>query len=199
MNKDQGIIDAIFANLLNNSWVIILAVAALAVLILLSLLSPKKRRKSRMNSDSVTDPRVQLDSVSKVAFIKQKLLNKEEYPILLILEQIAAEANKGLRVMSQVNMGEVLKVDPTSANAEMRDKAFRSINSKRLDFAVFDTQGLLVLAVEYQGTGHYQGNSDLRDAVKREVLNKAGVPLIEIAAKYKRDELEKRLRESLVH
>ena len=72
---------------------------------------------------------------------------------------------------------------------EKRNDAYASINSKRLDFAVFDRFGLLAVAVEYQGKGHYGSGAFMRDAIKREALRKAGVPLVEVPAGMKPSEL----------
>jgi len=60
------------------------------------------------------------------------------------------------------------------------ENAFRSINSKRVDALVVDSGGRPVLAVEYQGTGHYQGTAPGRDAIKKEALRKAGVGYLEV-------------------
>lgn len=62
-----------------------------------------------------------------------------------------------------------------SGPEESRNLAFRSINSKRLDFLVIDRIGLPALAVEYQGHGHYQNGAFMRDAVKREAVRKANI------------------------
>lgn len=56
------------------------------------------------------------------------------------------------------------------------------INSKRADFLVVDREGWPVAVIEYQGSGHYQGNAQERDAVKRTVLPRAGIRYIEVAA-----------------
>lgn len=58
--------------------------------------------------------------------------------------------------------------------------AFRSINSKRIDILIVDRAGWPVVAVEYQGSGHYQGTAAIRDAVKKEALLKAGVRYVEV-------------------
>jgi hypothetical protein len=60
------------------------------------------------------------------------------------------------------------------------ENAFRSINSKRVDALVVDRGGRPVLAVEYQGAGHYQGTAPARDAIKKEALRKAGVGYLEV-------------------
>ena len=55
----------------------------------------------------------------------------------------------------KTSLGEVLAPQMASGSKAARDLAFRSINSKRLDFLVIDGYGMPVLAVEYQGHGHY--------------------------------------------
>jgi hypothetical protein len=61
-------------------------------------------------------------------------------------------------------------------------KAFRWIHAKRLDLLAADRRGRPVLAIEHQGSGHFQGDWKQRDAVKRAVLEAAGIPLLEIPA-----------------
>ena len=76
------------------------------------------------------------------------------------------------RVMAQVSLGEVL----SSPNA----RAYSAINSKRVDLLIVSRSGDPILAIEYQGHGHYQGTAAARDAVKKEALRKAGVQYIEV-------------------
>lgn len=128
--------------------------------------------------DNLGDPKVQMDYVQRASFKPIRLLNKEEYRLLPLLETICAELGQGHRVMAQTSLGEVIAAD--APNKDFQRKAHASINSKRLDLAIFDRGGILKAAVEYQGGGHHQGSSFMRDAVKREALRKAGVPMIEI-------------------
>lgn len=160
-----------------------------------------KRKKSQgwgwsnsFNKYNIWDPRVQLTHISKVDFQTQKLLNKGEYRALVILEKVTYSQNRNYRVMAQTSLGEILKPKPKSGTKEELNLAYRSINSKRLDFAVFDRSGNLILAVEYQGSGHYHQQSFMRDAVKREALRKAGVHLFEIEAEFDPQFLEVELR-----
>ncbi len=77
--------------------------------------------------------------------------------------------------MAQVSLGEFLTASDKSA--------FLAINSKRVDFALMNEQCQVVHALEYQGTGHYRGQSAAaRDAVKKEALRKAGIGYHEIVA-----------------
>ncbi len=79
---------------------------------------------------------------------------------------------KGYRVFAQTSLGEILKSSDHDA--------FHSINSKRADILVIDAGGWPVLAVEYQDDGHYQSAPAARDAVKKDVLRKAGVRHLEV-------------------
>ncbi|MCY3756218.1 MAG: DUF2726 domain-containing protein [Acidobacteria bacterium] len=138
-----------------------------------------------------------MEFISKVDFEARPLLNRPEYRILRILEAVALETPGGLRVMAQTSLGEVLAPQPASGSQEARDLAFRSINSKRLDFLVIDAYGMPVLAVEYQGHGHFRDTTFMRDAVKREVLRKAGIRLLEVPAVFDAEDLERDIRKAL--
>lgn len=147
------------------------------------------RRRRQPAPDDITDPRRQLEFVSKVQFTTQPLVNKSEYLVLLILEKAAREANAGFRVMAQTSLGEILTTRSSFWGGNAADLAYRSINSKRADFVIVDKRGIAVLAVEYQGSGHYQGTAHLRDAVKREAFRSAGVTFLEVPAGYRQEDL----------
>lgn len=97
--------------------------------------------------------------------------------------------------MAQTSLGEVIAPQSTSGFDE--ELAFRSINSKRLDFLVVDRTGMPALAVEYQGHGHYQNRAFMRDAVKREAVRRAQIPFLEITAEYAAEAEEDRIRAAL--
>jgi len=159
---------------------------------------PKKNSKPPLgrlsdfhtNKADLADPKHQLDAVAKVGFEKVRLLNKEESRLLPLLETTVKQANNGHRVMAQTSLGEVLRPKPGSSSSADLKAAHASINSKRLDFAIVDRSGFLSCAIEYQGSGHYQGNAFMRDAVKKEALRRAGVPFVEVPCNYRRDDIE---------
>lgn len=72
------------------------------------------------------------------------------------------------------------------------------------DFALCDERGILCLAVEYQGTGHYGKTKDEkeevshRDTVKRSICDKAGVPLIQLDNEYAFLETHKRILQNFL-
>jgi len=133
------------------------------------LLGNRLQRRQRIEWNSAE----QLRRVSTAEFRKQPLLNKSEARVFAAAERAIAQAGLNWRVMAQVNLGEIL----TSKD----DSAFRAINSKRVDLLVVTSVGEPVAAIEYQGSGHYQGNAQIRDAIKRAALTQAGIAYIEIS------------------
>lgn len=126
------------------------------------------------------DPAQQLHAIARVEFECTPLLNRAESRLLPLLESTTRDLRAGHRVMAQTSLGELIRPKDSSATADDRTAAFASINSKRIDFAIIDRAGRLAVAVEYQGSGHHQGNTFMRDAVKREAIRRAGIPLIEV-------------------
>ena len=60
--------------------------------------------------------------------------------------------------------------------------AYGAVNAKRVDFALMDPESRVTHSIEYQGAGHHQGKAAARDAVKKEVLRKAGIGYHEVVA-----------------
>lgn len=144
----------------------------------------------------ISDPAWQMQFVSAVEFEPQPLLNKGEFQVLLLLESVSRELNAGYRVMAQTSLGEILRPKRTSRQTDA-DLAYRSINSKRSDFVIVDRYGIAVLAVEYQGHGHYKGNAVQRDAVKREAFRSANIAFLEIPAGFQAPEVRRMVRQVL--
>lgn len=151
--------------------------------------------RARATLQDMSDPKAQMEAISKVRFEKVRLLNKEEARLLPLLEAIAKNRGEGLRVMAQTSLGEVIR--PLSDDKQKWSRANASINSKRLDFAIVDRWGMLAVAIEYQGSGHYHHDSFMRDAVKREALRKAGVPFVEIDKEASEDEVRAQVEKLL--
>jgi len=175
---------------IENMWPLLLLVVimALAATVLKAKLAATRRRsRSRLGASRGTTeageglPVHQLDAIEAVEFETIPLLNKEEARLLPKLEQLVYEIAPDYRLMAQVSLAEILKPRGLGQTKVAQDRAFRAINAKRVDFAIFDRNGRVVAAIEYQGTGHYQNRAVVRDAVKREVFRKAGVLFVEAA------------------
>jgi hypothetical protein len=123
--------------------------------------------------------KMQLRRVRQAPFKKQKLMNFSEFVVFRTIEQDVALKRCGFWVVAQAPLGEILKSN--------HEKGFRAVNGKRVDMLIVDRGGWPILAIEYQGEGHYSDTSSLRDAIKRTALTKAGSGYLEIFPKDKND------------
>jgi hypothetical protein len=171
----------------------IAALCCLTVLLLVLAIRKRPRRRWHNPTPNMADPATQMQAIACVAFETTRLLNREEAPLLPLIERTLRAHGDGHRVMAQTSMGEIIRPCDTSGTRDMRSAAYAAINSKRLDFAIFNRFCHLVAAVEYQGSGHYHSHSFMRDAVKREAIRKAGVPYIEVPAKYDPDDVTRQI------
>jgi hypothetical protein len=179
---------------------IMLLMAALVLIVLIGFLvaNASRRQNGRTSHFSefkhapppdFSDVGQQLHFVMAGSFQRRRLLNFSEYRVFKVIDHEIATAQRGHRVFAQTSLGEVLQ--SPDANA------FRSINSKRVDFLIVDGGGWPVLAVEYQGPGHYQGKAAARDAIKKEALRKAGVAYVEISEADSDAQIRARVRQRL--
>ena len=112
-------------------------------------------------------------------FKKRSLLNKSEHKVFADLTKVLPN---GHHLMCQVSYGAVLQ-NPSR-------KRYMSINSKRADFMIFDEQTQIVAVIEYQGSGHFGRSQESKaraiesDRIKRSALSDAGIPLLEVPARY---------------
>lgn len=121
----------------------------------------------------------QLEARDTTPFQKKTFLNKPEKALFSILVD-ATPADH--HVMCQVSYGAILQ-------NRSRERYMR-INSKRADFMIFDKNAEAIAVFEYQGTGHFGRSHESKqraikgDEIKRASLKEAGIPLLEISAKY---------------
>lgn len=116
------------------------------------------------------DKSAQAAAVSQGSLEKKKLLEVREYQVFVKIENLLY-TKRPYRVFPQVSMGEIFKSSDS--------KAYTSINCKRVDFCIVDGRGFPVIAVEYQGKGHFANDAILRDAIKREACRCADIHFLE--------------------
>lgn len=124
------------------------------------------------------DAKNQMRFIEEAELYKRNPINKEAYRIFRSIEMQLPKRPR-YRLLAEVSMGAFLGTSKTG-NIKRNQRAFSAFGSKRVDFLVIDEFGQPVVAVEYQGTGHFQGDAPLRDAVKKRALQKAGVQLLEV-------------------
>jgi hypothetical protein len=134
---------------------------------------------------AITDPSDQLRVVMSAKFEKRRILSKLEARVFYAAERAIKAQELSWRVMAQVSLGEIL----SSPDA----RAYSSINSKRVDVLIISSSGDPIAAIEFQGSGHYQGAAPARDAVKKEALRKAGVRYIEVTPEHGAEDLAREI------
>lgn len=137
-------------------------------------------------------------AVEHCKFARRKLLNKAEFALFARLESFVPALPKRRRLFCQVSLLEFLDPTENPDHPEMRSATIEAIKAFRVDFLIINGFGYPELGIEYQGTGHVQGNSGYRDQIKREVFRKAGIPLLEVDAQFSWPTVENRIRELLV-
>jgi hypothetical protein len=131
----------------------------------------------------------QLRWVMSAEFEAVRVMSLEEYKVFKEVEGEVASLQRGYRVFSQTALGEVIRSKDRQAHS--------AINSKRVDVLVISANGLPLLAVEYQGGAHYQGDAAARDAVKKEALRRAGVAYVEIMTGDRSEDIRRKVRDIL--
>ncbi len=172
----------------------------------------QKARAWRAERD-LSDYDNQIDFVAKVPINPvTRVMNREMYgavyaPLERKLADLSRHQGQTYRILCETSLGAFLRTPPKIKRPrtrqdyidnEMRDLAFKSFNSKRLDVLVISASGAPKLAIEYQGTGHQLDASyEKRDAVKRLALEKANIPFLEVFAATPRAEFLQQVEQIL--
>lgn len=120
-------------------------------------------------------------------------VNCEAINVFNCLQNWLIKKNISWYIVFEVAMGAFIKTDSHSSQLE-QDQAFRAYNSKRVDFLIVDYHGFPKLVIEYNGSGHYlSDDAEDRMKVKKFILYKAKIPLIEINEGFTRREIFKML------
>lgn len=111
-------------------------------------------------------------SKTKKTFYQTKpLLNFSERKVYWSLVKICQQSDS-MKVFAQVSLGEVL----SHKNLDI----YKVVMCKRLDFCITDKNFNPIIAIEYNGKGHYNNTSDLRDKIKRQAVESSGMSFVTI-------------------
>jgi cbb3-type cytochrome oxidase subunit 3 len=144
-------------------------------------LAERDRRTERSLQNRIQLPANQIEAVNDntVEFFARPVMNRGEAQVFYAAQRaLQRTARSGWHVFPQVSLGEIIG---TRSHWEPRERrAHQSINSKRCDLLIADPKGRPMVVIEYQGSGHYQGTAEQRDAVKRIAIERAGIRFVEI-------------------
>ena len=133
--------------------------------------------KDQAKEQDLSDYSNQVKFIEQAVLRSRKPITAESFRVVYSVLERSLEPR--YRILAEVSLGSFIGTDNKSHSDYASDLAFRSINSKRVDFLIIDPLGAPHLAIEYHGSGHFQGNAESRDAVKRLIFQKVGIPLLE--------------------
>ncbi len=134
----------------------------------------RQKGKARAAEWDISNPANQLRFVDAVDLKARKPINVEAFKAVFVpAEKVLVEIKPKHRILAEVSMGSFLGTTGR-ATQKAQDRAFKSFNSKRVDFLIVDAYGEPKLALEYHGSGHFlSSDAEQRDAVKRLALKNA--------------------------
>lgn len=121
--------------------------------------------------------------VRRKKYKKQALLNSSEQALFWKLLKITNKCN--VRIFPQANFGEFLSCNETDANKE----GYYAMQSKRADFCITDKNFNPIMAVEFNGSGHYGNDYQNRDEIKKIVTASAGIQYVAITPQNEKEQL----------
>lgn len=122
-----------------------------------------------------------LKAIRRAPIKPRVVLNQPERKVYRDLSNLVAQSCSHT-LLTQVSMGEFLRIDGKRVSKSIWLTAFNAFNAKRVDFLIVDADWVPCVVIEYQGTGHGLGNAASRDAIKRAVCARASIPMVEVAS-----------------
>lgn len=156
----------------------------------------KRRMSSKRSSGAQTSqykrrwlsPGEQAKAISRAQVDTKPIMSTKEFQLFWRAVDWTNGKSLGLRVFPQVAIGELLQC-PREEDTE----AFHSFNAKRTDLVITDRLGRALIAVEYQGQDHFQGNAVERDQIKRLAFERAGVQWVQVFSDETQDDAVSKL------
>ncbi len=145
-------------------------------------------RKEHLGSQSETlvgggsDPEWRVQAVAAHNYRQHPVFSRSQLRLLPVLEKITYTRGRGHRLLAHAALSRlVAPVATPSTTPDRLSRAERALDGLHLDFPLIDAEGMLVAAIELRAPRPLKaGAADDSEAIKREVLRKAGIPLIEL-------------------
>jgi len=86
---------------------------------------------------------------------------------------------KSLKLFAQVSLGEFIKPKGDQNNWTWEERtAWFTLQGRRADFLITDKHFKPILVIEHQGSGHFQGDWEIRDNQKSNAYEQAGLEIV---------------------
>ncbi|MEP3297874.1 MAG: DUF2726 domain-containing protein [Litoreibacter sp.] len=150
--------------------------------------SSAKRRKTFEHLD-VKNTDNQIRFIENARLQSYNPIKKMASKVFSAIEGYLPKRTKRYRLLAEVSMGAFIKTDRSSGNQKQQGRVYSSYGSKRVEFLIIDALGKPAVAIEYHGgETRYRNNGVARDAIKKRVLQKAGIELLEVHRETEKDD-----------
>ncbi|OUI78963.1 hypothetical protein HK18_06160 [Commensalibacter intestini] len=154
----------------------------------------EQKNREILAEPELTQYQYQMRYIRQCELAPYRPMNKEAIQYFYYLNEWIQRNQLNWYVSFEVSMGAFIRTTGR-VNTVLQKLAFRSYNSKRVDFLLIDYYGSPRGVIEYHGSGHYLSQSaNERMQVKMMVLQKVGIPLIEIPEQLDKQEFFERLQ-----
>ncbi len=127
------------------------------------------------------DPAWRLHTVAAHGYRTRPIMTRTQAHRLLMLERIVYGKGHGHRLLTPTALSQLLEpVATPSGTAERLTKAARALDGVTLGLPLVDAEGYLIAAIEVRGPRSLNPAIEEGERIKRTVLRRAGVPLVEI-------------------
>lgn len=137
------------------------------------------KRKQWFASVDTKNPKNQFRFLQNAPLKRSSVMGYEAYKKFQVIEEFLKRSEfQSYRVIPETCMSafiDLVKNRKLQYSKEQIESGFRC---KRIDFLIINPKGLPVLAIEYHGSGHFQGDYEARDKVKALTLHLASIPLL---------------------
>lgn len=163
------------------------AVGASTIYFYLKYATAKRRQQYQRNDVTNTDNQIRFIENAKLSTYNP--INKKAFKVFGAIETYLPKRSKRYRLLAEVSMGAFIRTARSKENDQQNRRVYSSYGSKRVDFLIIDQMGRPAVAIEYHGgETRYKNNGVARDAIKKRVLQKAGVELLEVHKETDKDE-----------
>lgn len=128
------------------------------------------------------DPAWRLHTVAAHGYRTRPIMTRTQAHRLLMLERIVYGKGHGHRLLTPTALSQLLEpVATPSGTAERLTKAARALDGVTLGLPLVDAEGCLIAAIEVRGPRSLNPAIEEGERIKRTVLRRAGVPVVEIS------------------
>ena len=127
------------------------------------------------------DPGWRIQAVAAHGYRTRPILSRSQARLMPLVERIVYTRGHGPRLLTPTALGQLLEPVPTpSVTPDRLSRAARALEGVTIAMPLVDSEGHLVAAIDVRGPRSLMPGGDEADQIKRTVLRRAAVPLIEV-------------------